>query len=121
MKQDNTITHIEIPSPDLAKAVSFYSKVFNWKIEIVTENSYAFFRIGDTNTGGGLDASLKPGEEKCGHQICVDVENIQQTLSEVKTAGGSVTIVKTEIGGGHGFYACFKDPNGNHLQIHANI
>lgn len=91
MKEDNTITHIEIPAPDLAKAISFYSKIFNWEIEIVTENIYAYFMIGDTRTGGGLNASLKPAEENCGSQIVVDVEDIEQTLNDIKTAGGSIT------------------------------
>jgi predicted enzyme related to lactoylglutathione lyase len=27
--------------------------------------------------------------------------------------------LKTEIEGGHGFYASFRDPNGNYLQIHS--
>lgn len=119
MKEDNTITHIEIPAPDLSKAISFYSKVFNWKIEIITENIYAYFIIGDTKTGGGLDASLNPSEENSGVQIVVDVEDIDGTLKEIKIAGGSITQIKTEIENGHGFYACFRDPNGNHLQIHS--
>jgi uncharacterized protein len=121
MKQNNTITHIEIPAPDLAKAISFYSTVFNWKIQVIAENSYAFFSIGDTNTGGGLDASLKPAEEKCGTQIVVDVEDIEETLKVITQSGGAVTKPKTGIDGGHGFYACFRDPNENHLQIHSRV
>ncbi len=54
MKQDNTISHIEIPAPDLAKAISFYSTVFNWKIVIVAENSYAYFMIGAQIQAVGL-------------------------------------------------------------------
>jgi len=54
MKHNNTITHIEIPAPDLTKAISFYSKIFDWKIEIITENNYAYFVIGETNTEEGL-------------------------------------------------------------------
>lgn len=118
MKQNNTITHIEIPAPDLTKAIAFYTTVLNWKIELIAENSYAFFFIGDTNTGGGLDASLQPAPEKCGPQIVIDVESIEQALDRIKAEGGSVTLEKTGIEGGHGFYAAFQDPNGNHLQLH---
>ncbi|MDQ3021513.1 MAG: VOC family protein [Bacteroidota bacterium] len=117
--EDHTITHIEIPAPDLAKAVSFYSKIFKWKIEIINENSYAYFIIGNTNTGGGLDSSLKPSEGKHGVQVVIDVDDIDQTLKKIEDEGGSVTMAKTEIAGGHGFYACFIDPNKNHLQIHS--
>lgn len=116
---DHTITHIEIPAPDMAKTVSFYSKIFKWEIIIVKENSYAFFRIGDTQSGGAFDSSLKPSEERTGIQIVIDVEDIGQTLIEVTEGGGTVTLPKTEIEGGHGFYAGFKYPNGNHMQIHS--
>lgn len=115
----NTISHIEIPAPDLAKAIAFYSAIFNWTIEIVAENSYAYFRIGDTQTGGGFDASLTPAAEKQGCQVVVDVDSIETTIDQITKAGGSITLPKTEIPGGHGFYAGFRDTNGNHLQIHA--
>ena len=116
--ENNTITHVEIPAPDLAKAIQFYSRVFNWKIDIITPDAYAYFLIGDTNTGGGLDAALQPVNETSGHQICVDVENIADALDKIEKEGGTITKDKTDIGG-HGYYACFKDPNGNHLQIHS--
>lgn len=116
---NNTITHIEIPAPDLTKGIAFYSTIFNWKIEIIAENQYAFFMIGDTQTDGGLDASLAPAAEKQGPQIVIDVDDIEQTAIDIKKAGGVITKPKTEIEGGHGFYACFQDPNGNHLQIHS--
>jgi len=116
---DNTITHIEIPAPDLAKAIDFYSSVFNWEIQIVKQDSYAYFIIGKTNSGGGLDASLKPAEEKCGTQITIDVDDIEETLQKIKEKGGIITLPKTEIEGGHGFYACFQDINKNHLQVHS--
>ena len=119
MTQNNTITHIEIPAPDLAKAISFYSIVFNWQIQMINEGSYAFFRVGDTDTGGGLDALLQPAQEKQGAQVVVDVQDIEKTLIDIEAAGGTVTKTKTAIGGGHGFYGCFRDPNGNHLQIHS--
>jgi predicted enzyme related to lactoylglutathione lyase len=121
MKQNNTITHIEIPAPDLEKAIEFYSRVFNWEIQIIDAGRYAFFKIGDTNTGGGLDAGLRVAEERQGAQIVVDVEDIEVSLKEIALAGGNVTIQKTAIGESHGFYAGFQDPNGNHLQIHSRV
>lgn len=121
MNKPHTISHIEIPAPDLGKAMHFYSNVFAWKIEVVQEGIYAYFIIGCTQTGGGFDASLKPAEDKCGPQITIDVEDINEALAKIKNYGGNVTMEKIEIEGGHGFYACFQDPNGNHLQIHGMI
>ncbi len=120
-QKDNTITHIEIPAPDLSKALNFYPKIFNWKVTVAEENKYAFFRIGELNIGGAFDTGLKPGEERQGIQMVVDVENINETLELIEAAGGMVTLPKTEIPGGHGFYAEFKDPNGVRLQLHARV
>ena len=119
MKSNHTITHIEIPAPDLKKAVEFYAKLFNWQTEILPEGNYAYFRIGSTRSGGGFDVGLKPAKEKCGPQITIDVEDISIKLSEIEKAGGKIILEKTEIPGGHGFYACFCDPNGNYLQLHS--
>jgi len=118
---NNTITHIEIPAPDLKKAIDFYSKIFNWTITIMVPDTYAFFRIGDTQSGGGLDAGLSVAGQRQGAQIVVDVEDIDASLREIVKLGGSVVLEKTEIDGGHGFYAIFRDPNGNYMQIHSKV
>lgn len=83
------------------------------------DGNYAFFRVGDTQTGGGFDASLIPAAERSGIQIVIDVEDITSKLAEIEKAGGKIVLNKTGIPGGHGFYACFRDPNGNYLQIHS--
>lgn len=62
---------------------------------------------------------LMPAPQKTGPQLVIDVEDIEQMLTEIKSKGGEVISSKTEIPGGHGYYAVFKDPNGNYLQIHA--
>ena len=115
----NSITHIEIPAPDLQKAIDFYGKIFDWQIQVVEPNRYAFFRIGEGNSGGGFDASLQPAPERIGHQIVVDVDDIDLTLQQIINAGGQKILEKTEIPGGHGFYAVFKDPQGNSMQLHS--
>ena len=119
MENLHTISHIEIPAPDFRKAIEFYTNVFRWGIELVTVDHYAFFKIGNTGTGGAFDASLMPASEKTGMQIVIDVEDMEQILREIENQGGQIVMEKTEIPGGHGFYAVFKDPNGNYLQLHS--
>ncbi len=116
---DNTITHIEIPAPDLTKAIEFYSSVFNWEIQVINPGSYAYFIIGKTNSGGAFDTSLKPAVEKTGPQLTIDVDDMEEALQKIQEKGGIITLAKTEIEGGHGFYACFQDTNKNHLQLHS--
>lgn len=119
MQEVHTITHIEIPAPDLEKAISFYSSVFNWEIDRQPGNTYAFFRITGTATGGGLDANLQPANEKSGVQVTIDVEDIGKKLKEIEEKGGRIILDKTGLPGGHGYYACFLDPNKNVIQLHA--
>ncbi|MBT4790935.1 MAG: hypothetical protein HON90_05140 [Halobacteriovoraceae bacterium] len=56
--------------------------------------------------------------DKFYHSILyIKVENINETLNVIKAQGGEVLLSKEEIGGGYGFSATFKDPNGNHLGL----
>jgi uncharacterized protein len=119
MEHLHTITHIEIPAPDFTAAVEFYTNVFNWEVELITVDHYAFFRIGNTGSGGGLDASLMPAPERTGPQLVIDTNDIEAMLSKIESNGGIIIQEKTEIPGGHGFYAVFNDPNGNYLQLHS--
>lgn len=114
-----TITHIEIPAPDFNKAVEFYSEVFNWGIEVVTVDHYAFFTIGNTGAGGGLDASLVAAPAKTGPQLVINVDDIDSMLNKIQAGGGTILTPKQEIPGGHGFYCEFTDPNQNYLQLHS--
>ncbi|HEY3250948.1 MAG TPA: VOC family protein [Ignavibacteria bacterium] len=114
---DNTITHIEIPANNMKGITNFYSKVFGW--QIIFDERYSLFRIGKSNTGGGFDAALKPAAEKTGPGLVINVEDIPAKLEDIKAAGGKVVQEKTEIGGGHGFYARFTDCCGNPMQVWA--
>ena len=84
MENKHTITHIEIPAPDLNKAITFYSKVFSWETEIMPDKTYAMFRIGNSRTGGGFDTSTKPAQEKYGPGIVINVDDINSKLEEIK-------------------------------------
>ena len=119
MEHLHTISHIEIPAPDFTKAIDFYTNVFRWGVELVTIDHYAFFTIGNTGSGGAFDSSLMPAAEKTGPQIVIDVDDIEQMLREIVNQGGQVITAKTEIPGGHGFYAVFTDPNNNYMQLHS--
>ncbi|HYF52242.1 MAG TPA: VOC family protein [Planctomycetota bacterium] len=111
------IVHIEIPAPDLKKATAFYSSVFSWKVDDSFPSSggeqYAMFQ--DGAVGGGFDPRLKPTTD--GIVLYIAVKDIPEALKKIAASGGSVIKEKTEIGGNHGYYALFKDPNGNKVGI----
>jgi len=64
---NHTISHIEIPAPDLERAIAFYANIFMWKVQIMEVGKYAFFRIGDTTSGA---ASMQPYYLRAKRQEC---------------------------------------------------
>ena len=118
MEANTIINHIEIPAPDMLKAINFYSRVFGWETEEFQEG-YTFFKIGTSGIGGGFDSSLKPAEKGVGCQPVINVDDITETLSRIEEEGGEISLVKTELPGGAGFFAGFKDPNGNYLGLYS--
>jgi len=114
----HTITHIEIPSPDMQKSIDFYSQVFGWETQVMPDGKYAMFKTGE-KTGGGFDTTTKPAAQGVGPGLVINVEDIDGTLQKIKNAGGKVVQEKTVIEGGWGAYARFTDTNGNHMQIHS--
>lgn len=106
------IVHIEIPAPDIAKAKAFYGEVFGWTFSPMDDN-YEFWDSG--NMQGAFDASQKPHSD--GTVLVLACDDVDDSLQAIEKAGGKVVQGKTAIGGDHGWYAYFKDPNGNRLGV----
>jgi len=113
-----SICHIEIAAPNLKKAKSFYTKLFGWDCTRAMGPTYCMFIDAGGQLGGALDADAKPS--KAGAVLVIEVDDIDKKLAAIKKAGGKTAKPKTEIGGGHGFYAYFIDPNGNKLGLHSS-
>ncbi|MBI2900707.1 MAG: VOC family protein [Planctomycetes bacterium] len=107
------ICYLEIPAPDLGKAGTFYHAVFGWTV--APSGDYRIFRTGENSLEGGLDPR-KPVVDG-GILIYLKVADIPATLDEVRAAGGSVVQEKTQVGPEWGFFAIFRDPNGNRVGL----
>lgn len=110
------IVHLEIPAPDMAKAKQFYGDVFKWSFSDMGPE-YVMFKTGEGDgiTGGGFDAKMEASDK--GVNLYIQVEDIPGALKAIAKSGGSVLAEKTKISDEHGFYAIFKDPNGNRLGV----
>ncbi len=115
------ICYVEIPAPDVERAGSFYSSVFGWKIEPsgLTEQKYWMFSTGENQLMGGLTPDL-PVQDG-GVIFYLKVEDISETLAAVLKAGGAPVQETKEIGGGFGYSAVFRDPNGNRIGLWSNL
>lgn len=109
-----SVCHLEIPAPDLEVATKFYTDVFGWRIHRDTDGmEYAFWD--DGGIGGGFDPKMTPQEN--GANLVITVEDICSMLDKIESHGGKTTKPRTEIGGGHGYFAEFLDPLGNRLGL----
>ncbi len=104
----NHICHFEMPVKDVEIKVAFYGKVFGWKTE--KSGDYTFFLTPREPDGG-----LEPKAEAI--ILYIAVEDIGATLTTIESAGGKTVTPKTKIGGEHGFFALFNDPEGTLMGI----
>ncbi|MEK7689608.1 MAG: VOC family protein [Bdellovibrionota bacterium] len=84
--------------------------------EYAAGTEYATFDDGEMS--GGFNPALSPSVKQ-GLNLVIKVGDITQSLETVAGSGGSIVKGKTEVGGGNGFTALFKDPNGNLISIWA--
>jgi uncharacterized protein len=109
----NKLVHWEIPSTDLSKSTKFYSALFGWRFQSWSE-TYAMFSVEGGVVGGIAKAEKMP--ESC-IDVYVGVDDIPAVLARVEALGGKVDQPKTDIGGGMGFLAFFRDPCGCRIGV----
>ncbi|MEK7484324.1 MAG: VOC family protein [Planctomycetota bacterium] len=116
----NPVTYFEIPVQDLDRAVRFYEKVFDVKLErgSIHGNDMAFFPAFPDQPG--ITGSLARGDSyvpgKQGTRVYFNTANIEQTLQLVSDIGGSVLFPKTSVGES-GWVAEFEDSEGNCIAL----
>ncbi|MCC2594109.1 VOC family protein [Tessaracoccus sp. OS52] len=108
------ITHTEIPVTDMARAKSFYSDLFGWKIEDYPGyDNYPMWRNPNEVSGGALtpreDGFTQP-------RVVVEVDSIENSLARAEAAGGKVVLAKTPIDE-TSWWAIMEDPDGNQLGL----
>ena len=115
------VVHFEIPAEDPSKLVSFYSKVFGWKIQpIGGPSSYWTIETvdqpGEVGINGGLMKKAGPNQTSLNY---VQVESIDELAGEVESAGGKVVHGKMAMPG-VGWFAIATDPEGNPFGLWQN-
>ncbi len=112
----NPFVHVELNTNDVAKAKSFFSKLFDWKMEDMPMDggTYTIINVGE-GTGGGLMKHPMPGAPSM-WLAYVLVDDIDAATRKVKELGGTVMKDKTEVMG-MGWLAIIVDPTGAHLGL----
>lgn len=122
MPKPAPVVHFEIGCKDLAKSSAFYSKVFGWEyypsqggppMSMVSNLG----PMGTTKTDGIAGHINSLGHEP--HQYVtfyIMVDDIEATLAQIGSMGGSTLVPKQEVPG-MGWFAWFKDPEGNAIGL----
>jgi len=113
------VVHFEIHAENPARASQFYTSIFGWVIERVGELDYWLITTGAPEQPG-INGGLFPRRGSSPSEpnpisafVCsVDVDNIDNAMNRVLTAGGTIVVPKRAFPG-VGWSAYCKDTEGN--------
>ena len=111
------INHFEINADDPLRAKSFYENVFKWKIE-KWEGPLEYWLIsaGDEDEPG-INGGLQKRENKeDAITNYITVKSADDIIKKIEENGGKIIKPKSPIPG-VGYYAIFKDTEGNRLDL----
>src|ERR1700687_3175387 len=114
----NRIVHFEIEAVDQERAKNFYVQAFGWQMQQMGQDmgNYVVVITGDPKAPGGINGgiySAAPGAKELNAFRCVvGVDNIDQAMAKVKSAGGQLLSDKMDIPTIGTFITC-KDTEGN--------
>lgn len=115
------IVHFEIPADQTGRAKQFYESIFGWQIIDATMPGMEYFiartvatdKKGMPKEKGGINGGLQKRQPEAPAPVLViSVKSIDAALEKVLAQGGAAVGPKMPIGQ-MGFYARFKDPEGN--------
>lgn len=110
-----TFIHVEFSAPDLKKASAFYGALFGWQFMDFQPKEMYFMTPGNAGPCGCLLEGKPAGR---GTILYVNVDDIPSTVRKAESLGARAAKPKTEIPGGHGFYAHIEAPDGNLLGVY---
>jgi predicted enzyme related to lactoylglutathione lyase len=112
----NSFVHIELDTTDLSKAKTFYTKLFDWKLEDVPVEmgSYTMINVGE-GTGGGMMKQPVPGAPSA-WLAYVQVDDIAAATKKAKSLGATIMKDVTEVMGA-GWLSIIIDPTGAALGL----
>ena len=114
----NPFVHIELNSPDPAKAKAFYAKLFQWQLQDMPnpeapDHSYTVIKMAE-GTGGGIMKQVPGGP--AGWIPYVLVDDLRIATDKAKSLGAKVMKDITEVP--HmGWFSIVQDPAGSMLGL----
>ncbi|MEL6812961.1 MAG: VOC family protein [Bacteroidota bacterium] len=120
----NTFGWVEIPVSDMERAIAFYEKVMDVKLQPMDFGGLKMAWFPNNGQVYGATGTLIQQESyipsKEGPLVYFTSEDVQQELDRIEAAGGSIYQPKTQISEEHGYMAVFIDSEGNRVALHSD-
>ena len=118
----NMINWFEIPATDFNRAVKFYTEILG--VEISTNDfmgtQMGFFPSDGENVSGAIVQGEGYTPATDGLKIYLNGgKDLTTILNRIETAGGIIIVPKTKISDEMGYFAMFKDCEGNIMALHS--
>jgi predicted enzyme related to lactoylglutathione lyase len=120
----NVAVWFELPATNFARAVAFYEKVFTTRLkrERIGACDLAVF----PHEGTAMSGCVMKGD---GYKPAADgpvvylsaAGDLAEELARVWNAGGRITLPKTALPPGMGYFAHFIDSEGNRVGLHSMV
>ncbi|MBN4050093.1 VOC family protein [Nitrospira defluvii] len=117
MNTHEKINYLEFPSRDLEKTKTFFRSVFSWSFIDYGPEYSAFENAGIA--GGFFKSDLSACTEKGSALVVFYSNNLEETQTKIKTAGGLIVKKIFSFPGGRRFH--FSDPNGNEYAVWSDL
>ena len=108
------VAFFEIVSTDAPRAQHFYAELFGW--QAAADPDMGGYALVDTGAGeGAIGGGIGPAESpaEAGVKIYMRVDDLDGYLDRAEKLGGQQLQPPTDLPGGYGRIAVFKDPDGN--------
>ena len=107
------VVHFEIDAKKPARAITFYEKVFGWKIEKWKGPVDYWLIVTGKEKQPGIDGGLSLGAEAEPSTVnTIDVPSVDKYVKKIEENGGKIIRAKMAVPG-VGWMAYFRDPEGN--------
>ncbi|HEY3192441.1 MAG TPA: VOC family protein [Solirubrobacterales bacterium] len=105
------LAHLELHTPDLARARSFYSRLLGWRPELIeaAERSYLALDLGNGPSGGIVEC----GTDRALWLPYVSVPEVDSATEQAERLGGSVLLGPRE--GPAGWRSVVRAPDGGEI------
>jgi predicted enzyme related to lactoylglutathione lyase len=118
--ETNAVTWFEIPTADFQRATKFYEEVLDVKLLAYPgPEPCNIFPVPQGGVSGCIvqRAGSEPG--KLGTTVYLNVDGkMDASIKRAEKLSATITVPRTAIDGGFGYYACLIDSEGNYVGLH---